>query len=156
MSYLGRKMVVDKIANAAKAADRNGDGLTSATLTFLAAIYLFGRDDLMQYVRVIVQAAAEQADEDKYRKRGVTPPGKDSRDRVDEALEAAARLSLAEGEATLSGIVSFVNSLRTTKQRDDLLKQLYDVAESLAYKGNGRKPPKEITIFEDAGGGEVS
>lgn len=155
MSYLGRKLVVDKITNAAKAANRNGDGLTSATLNFLASVYLLGRDDLMQYLRVVVQAAAEQSHEDKYRKRGITPPGKESRDQIDEALNAAAMLALANREEKLSRILSFVHSLRTTG-RDDLLSQLSDVAESLAHKGAGRKPPKEITIFEDADGGEAS
>lgn len=155
MSYLGRKMVMEKIINAAKAATRNGDGLTSVTLTYLASIYLLGRDDLMQYVRVIVQAAAEQADEDKHRKRGVTPPGQNSHDQVDEALQAATMLALADGEEKLSSILSFVHSLRMSK-RDDLLSQLYDVAESLAHKGVGRNPPKEITIFEDADGGKAS
>ena len=58
MSYLGRKQVTDKISNAAKAAEKNGDDLASTVLLFLSSIYLRGRNDLMQYVRIHVQAAA--------------------------------------------------------------------------------------------------
>jgi hypothetical protein len=155
MSYLGKKMAADKISNAAKAASRNGDGLASATLMLVASIYLLGRDDLMKYVWVMTQAAAEQAAEEKHLKKGVAPPRQYSHDRVDEALEAAARLAITEGEETLSAIISFAHSLHLSK-RDDLLRQLFEVAESLAHKGVGSKPPKEITIFEDAGGGEAS
>lgn len=148
-------MAADKIANAAKAASRNGDEIASATLLLVASIYLLGRDDLMKYLWVHAQSVAEQADEEKHRRRGVRPPGQDKIDQVDEALEAAARLAFVDGETALSSIVSFLRSLRTVK-RADLLKQLADVAESLAHKGVGCKPPKEITIFEDADGGEAS
>ncbi len=150
MSYLGRKMAADKMSNAARAANRNGDDLASATLLLLASIYLLGRDDLMKYVWVTAQAAAETADEEKLRRRGITPPGPDKGDRVDEALEVAARFAFLDGEESLSGLFSFVRSLRTVG-RDDLLRQLYDVAESLTCKALGHEPSKDIYILEGAG-----
>jgi hypothetical protein len=140
-------MIGDKLAAVAKQAMRNGDNLLATSLLNMASVYLYGREDLLKLIAKSTYSTLEIAKEERDYRGGVTPVGNIEGDKIEDALTTAYEYATAADEEHVAGIVSFVQSLRSIK-RQDLIEQLYDVAESLSSPAIGRESRKNIVIME--------
>lgn len=147
MSRIAKKMIADKLAAVAKQAKRNGDNILTTCLLNMASVYLYEREDLLKLIAKTTYSTLEIAKEERDFRKGATPAGNIEGDKVEDALTTAYEYATAADEEHVAGIVSFVQSLRSI-ERQDLIEQLYDVAESLSSPAVGRKPRKNIVIME--------
>jgi hypothetical protein len=147
---LAKKLIADKIVNAAKQAIRAGDNIFGVTVVNVVSLYLYGRDDLLKIVGKSALSALNIAKEERDVRGQHTRAGKDEGDAVDEALDRAAERATIADEERLAGIISFAHSLRAVG-RDDLMEKFFDVGESLSCSAVGTKSRKDISIVENTG-----